>query len=184
MRKLIFAINISLDGCCDHTKFNPVEETMEYFTQLTRDADTFVYGRITYELMVPYWPDIAKNHSGNKAADDYADAFAAINKIIVCSRTLERVEGKNTSIVRTNLKDEILKLKQEQGGNILTGGVEIPSLLIGLGLVDEYIFGVHPVVVGGGRRVCEGINLQELLQLKLVETKVFKSGGVALRYLK
>ncbi len=61
MRNLVFAINMSLDGCCDHTKFYPDEDTMEYFTQLTRDADTFLYGRKTYQLMVPYWPDVAKN---------------------------------------------------------------------------------------------------------------------------
>ncbi|OQP60619.1 hypothetical protein A3860_32925 [Niastella vici] len=64
MRNVIFAINTTLDGFCDHTKFNPDEETMAYFTQLTRDADTFVYGRKTYQLMVPYWPDVLKDHTG------------------------------------------------------------------------------------------------------------------------
>ena len=66
MRNLIFAINITLDGCCDHTKFNPDDETLEYFTHLTRDADTFLYGRKTYQLMVPYWPDVAKDPSGRQ----------------------------------------------------------------------------------------------------------------------
>ena len=184
MRKVIFAINISLDGCCDHTKFNPDEETLEYFTQLTRTADTFVYGRKTYQLMVPYWPDIAKNPSGEtKASIEFARAFSA-NKIIVFSKTLDKAEGKNTEIVRTNLKDEILKLKQEQGGYILTGGADIPSQLIQLGLVDEYHFVVHPVIAGEGRRLLEGISLEEKLQLKLVESKTFKSGTVALHYLK
>ncbi len=66
MRNVIFAINITLDGCCDHTKFNPDEETLEYFTHLTREADTFLYGRKTYQLMVPYWPDVAKNLPGRQ----------------------------------------------------------------------------------------------------------------------
>jgi dihydrofolate reductase len=185
MRKLVFAINVSLDGCCDHTKFNPDEETLEFFTQLTRDADTFVYGRKTYQLMVPYWPDIAKNQSGDSKADnEFAQAFDSVSKMIVFSRSLDTAEGKNTSIVRTNLQDAILKLKQEHGKNILTGGVDIPSQLMELGLVDEYHFVVHPILVGEGTRLLQGINLQERLQLKLVESKTLTSGCVALRYAK
>jgi dihydrofolate reductase len=95
MRNVIFAVNITLDGCCDHTKFNPDEETFEYFTHLTRDADTFLYGRKTYQLMVPYWPDVLKNHSGRtKAGNEFAQAFDAINKIIVFSQSLDSPEGK------------------------------------------------------------------------------------------
>jgi dihydrofolate reductase len=97
---------------------------------------------------------------------------------------LASAEDENTRIVRTNLRDEILRLKQEQGNNILVGGVDIPSQLIELGLVDEYRFVVMPVIVGGGRRLTEGVNLPEKCQLKLVESKTFKSGCVALRYLK
>jgi len=135
--------------------------------------------------MVPYWPDIAKNPSGQTKADyEYAQAFDAINKIIVFSRSLDIPEGKKTRIVRTSLHDEILKLKKEEGKNILTGGVTIPLQLVELGLIDEYRFVVHPIVVGEGRRLFEGIDLQEKLQLKLVESKIFKSGCVALRYLK
>jgi len=181
MRKVIFAINITLDGCCDHTKFNPDDETLEHFTHLTRDADTFLYGRKTYQLMVPYWPDAAKNHSGQTKADyEFAQAFDAINKIIVFSQSLDSPEGGKTRIVRTNLLDEILKLKQEQGKNILTGGVSIPSQLVELGLIDEYQFVVHPIVSGEGRRLFEG----QKLKLKLVESRILKSGCVALRYLK
>ena len=185
MRKLIYAINMSLDGCCEHTSFNPGEETLEFFTQLTQTADTFVYGRKTYELMVPYWPDVAKANSGNKADLEFARAFDAVRKIVVFSQSLEEAEGKNTEVVRSNLQGEILKLKQEPGKNILTGGVNIPSQLIELGLVDEFQFAVHPVIVGEGRRLFDGINLHDRLQLKLVETKTLKSSGcVVLRYVK
>jgi dihydrofolate reductase len=97
---------------------------------------------------------------------------------------LDSVEDRNTRIVRSNLRDEILKLKQEQGKNILVGGVDIPSQLIELGLVDEYRFVVGPIIAGDGRRLLEGVSLPEKLQLKLVESKIFKSGRVALRYLK
>src|SRR5450755_4493543 len=187
MRKLIFTINTSLDGYCDHTNFFPDEEIMVYFTNITRDADTFLYGRKTYQLMVPYWPDVAKNPSGQndrKADIEFAQTFDAVDKIIVFSQSLDSPEGKKTRIVRTGLHDEVLKLKQEPGKNILTGGVTIPSQLAELGLIDEYRFVVHPIVVGDGRRLFEGINLQEKLQLKLVESTVFKSGTVALKYLK
>jgi dihydrofolate reductase len=74
-------------------------------------------------------------------------------------------------------------LKQEQGKNILVGGVDVPSQLTELGLVDEYRFVVTPIIAGEGRRLLEGVNLEKL-QLKLVESKIFKSGCVALRYLK
>src|SRR6476620_6986511 len=105
MRKLVYAINTSLDGCCDNTKFGPAEDTMEYFVQLTREADTFLYGRKTYELMVPYWPDAAKEDPSDK----FAQAFVAVDNIVVVSRSLGEVEAKNTTIVRANLHDEILK---------------------------------------------------------------------------
>jgi len=185
MRNLIYAINTTLDGCCDHTKFYPSEDTMEYFIQLTRDADTFVYGRKTYELMVPYWPDVAKNPSGDRKEDiEFAQAFDAVNKIVVFSRSLDNPVDKKTRIVNTNLRDEILKLKQEKGKNISTGGIDLASQLAKLGLIDEYHFVVHPIIIGEGRRLFEGIDLREKLQLKLVESTVFKSGAVVLRYLK
>jgi dihydrofolate reductase len=186
MRKLIFAINLTLDGCCDHTKGIPDEELHDYHTALLKDAGTFLYGRKTYQLMVPFWPDVAaKDPSANpKSINDFARAFDAINQIVVFSKTLDKAEGKNTKIISGNLRDEVLKLKQEQGKSILTGGVSIPSQLIELDLVDEYHFVVQPLLAGEGTRLLEGINLPELLKLKLVDTKIFKSGCVALRYVK
>ena len=182
MRKLIFAINITLDGCCDHTKQFVDEEQLEYFTHLTREADLQIFGRKTYQLMVPYWPEVLKDTSATKADTEFAQAFVSTNKVVF-SRSLDGVEDKNTRIVRT-LPDEILKLKQEPGKNILVGGVDIPSQLIELGLVDEYLFVVGPIIAGEGRRLLEGVSLPESLQLKLVESRIFKSGRVALRYLK
>lgn len=182
MRKLIYAINVTLDGCVDHTKMNADDELHEYYTRLLGEVDLLVFGRKTYELMVPFWPDVAKNQSMTKAENEFAKAFDS-NKRIVFSRSLESAEGK-TTIVRTGLRDEIIKLKQEPGKSILAGGVSIPSQLIELGLVDEFRFVVQPIVAGEGRRLAEGANLPEKLQLKLVESKIFNSGCVALRYLK
>jgi dihydrofolate reductase len=183
MRNVIFAINTTLDGCCDHTKQVADDETHEYFTDLLREVDLLVFGRITYQLMVPFWPEVAKSQSMTKASNEFARTFDSISKIVF-SRSLDSAEDRNTRIVRTNLHDEILKLKQEQGKNILVGGVSIPSQLIELGLVDEYRFVVGPIVAEEGRRLLEGVHLREKLQVRLVESKVFKSGCVALHYLK
>jgi dihydrofolate reductase len=193
MRKLIYTINVTIDGCCDHTKMIgwdvcpdtvPDEEVLAYYTQLVRDAGLLVYGRKTYQLMVPYWPEIAKNPSETKADREFAHAFDSANKIVF-SRSLESAEGRNTRIVRSNLREEIVKLKQEQGKHIYVGGVDISSQLIKLGLVDEYRFVVAPILVGEGRRLLEGVSLQEKLQLRLVDSHIFKkSGCIALRYLK
>jgi len=183
MRNVIFAINITLDGCCDHTKQFVDEETLEYFTHLTREADLQVFGRKTYQLMVPYWPDVLKSQSETKANSEFARAFDSVKKIVF-SRSLDSAEDRNTRIVRGNLRDEILRLKQEQGKNVLVGGVDIPTQLAELGLIDEYRFVVGPVLAGEGRRLLEGVSLRDRLQLKLVDAKVFKSGCVALHYLK
>jgi dihydrofolate reductase len=183
MKKLIFAINTTLDGCVDHTKQIADEETHEYFTQLIRGVDLLVFGRKTYELMIPFWPEVAKKQNMTKASNEFARTFASINKLVF-SRSLNSAEDRNTRIARTILRDEMLKLKQEQGKNILLGGVSVPSQLMELGLVDEYRFVIGPIVAGEGRRLLEGVSLPERLQLKLVESKFFKSGCVALHYSK
>jgi dihydrofolate reductase len=183
MRKLIYAINITLDGCCDHTKSNPDEELMEHYIKLLGEADLFVYGRKTYQLMVPYWPDIAKSQDGNEGDIEFARAFDACN-IVVFSRSLEPVEDGKTRIVRSDLRAEILKLKEQPGKNILAGGVDLPSQLMQLGLIDEYRIVIAPVFAGKGRRLFEDVTLSENRHLKLVDSKLTKSGSVALRYLK
>jgi dihydrofolate reductase len=183
MRNLIYAINITLDGCCDHTKMVAGEEILEHYAHLLRGVDLLVYGRKTYELMVPYWPEAAIDPSSTKAEREFAETFVSKKKIVF-SRSLETAEDNNTKIVRTSLPDEIVKLKHEEGKDILAGGVSIPSQLIELGLVDEYRIVVQPTMVGEGRRLLDGVSLPEKLRLKLVETKTLNSGSVALRYLK
>jgi dihydrofolate reductase len=183
MRNVIYAINLTLDGCVDHTKFNPADDLLEHYTQLLRDVDLQLFGRKTYQLMVPYWPDIAKSQTETKADIEFAQAFDSLKKIVF-SRSLASAEDENTRIVRTNLRDEILKLKQEPGRNILVGGVDIPSQLIKLGLVDEYRFVIMPIIAGEGTRLLQDVTLPEKRQLKLIESKAFKSGCVALRYSK
>lgn len=181
MRKVIYAINMTLDGCVDHTNQFVDAEMMEYFTQFTREGGLQVFGRKTYQLMVPYWPDVLKDASASKPDVEFALAFDSIPKVVF-SRTLEGVEDKNTRIVRGDLGEEIRKLKLEPGKNILVGGVDVPSQLVELGLVDEFRFVIGPMMAGEGRRLFDGVSLPEKPRLKLVESKIFQSGGIALRY--
>lgn len=184
MRKVIFGINVTLEGSCDHTKGIPNDEVHEYFTGRMREVDTLVYGRKTYQLMVPFWPEMAKNRSGpTTAMNDFAQAFDSVKSIVVFSRSLDNAaDGNKTRIVRGDLQNEILKMKEQEGKDISTGGVDLPSQLIALGLVDEYHVVVHPIFAGEGRRLLEGTNLPGRQQLKLAESKTFKSGHVALHY--
>ena len=95
MRKVAFDITLSIDGCCDHIKLSGDDEILEYFTYLFRNIDLFVFGRKTYQLMVLCWPDVAKNRSGKtKAVHEFAQAFDAVDKILVFSQSLDKVEGK------------------------------------------------------------------------------------------
>lgn len=183
MRNLIYAINVTFDGCCDHTKGVGDDEILEHYTQLLREADLQVFGRKTYQLMVPYWPEVAKSASESKASVEFARTFDSIQKIVF-SRSLDKAESRNTRIARGNLRDEVLKLKQEKGKSILVGGVDIPTQLVELGLVDEFRVVVQPIIAGEGRRLFDRLSLPEKLQLKLVDSKILKSGCAALRYLK
>ncbi|MDP4217570.1 MAG: dihydrofolate reductase family protein [Bacteroidota bacterium] len=180
MRNLVYAINLSADGCCDHTKFRGSEEMLDYHLDLMSKVDLIVYGRKTYELMFPYWPDAAKDPSSTKADVKFAEALTALDKVVF-SRSLNSAEA-NTRIA-ANLEDEIRKLKQGTGKGILTGGVSVPEQLMALGLVDEFHFFIHPVLVGEGRRLLDSTRLQENLNLKLVGSEKFKSGALALHYL-
>lgn len=183
MRKLVYSINLTADGCCDHTKMTGIEDTLEFNVDLIGGAGLLVFGRLTYQMMVPYWPDIAANGSEDIGDIKFAKVFDSVDKLVF-SRSLDKVEDKRSRIAGNSLQDEISKLKQQQGNYILVGGVGLPSQLIKLGLVDEFIFVVQPVIAGEGRRLLEDTSLQEKLSLKLIATKTFKSGCVALRYLK
>jgi len=184
MRKLVYGINMTLDGNCDHTKGNADEELHDYFTNLLRNAGTLVYGRKTYELMVPFWPDMAQNNSApTKALADFAAVFHSLDKVVF-SKTLEKVDDENTRIINGNLHNEVMKLKQEAGKDLFLGGVDLPSQLIAHDLVDEFVIVVHATIAGEGRRLMQGVSLPQQLQLKLVDTRVFQSGNVAMRYAK
>ena len=181
MRKLIYAFNLTLDGCSEHVKQFVDTEMLEDYTQMLETADTFVYGRKTYQIMVPYWPDVLTEPSASKADADFARAFVSRKKVVF-SRTLEKIDHPNTRLVRGDLREEVCKMKQEPGKDIIVGGVEVPSELLKLGLIDEFRFLFGPVLVGQGRRLFENVRLPEKQRLKLRETKVLNSGCIVVRY--
>jgi dihydrofolate reductase len=185
MRNLVYTINLSIDGCCDHAILGPegiTDEVAEYYMDIMGDVDLTVFGRKTYELMVPYWPDVAKDPSADKTDIEFAQKFTAMDKIVF-SRTLTHAEA-NTKLVRANPGDELLRLKKEKGKKISVGGVDLAEQLMALGLVDEFYFFILPMIVGKGRRLLEGTSLPEKLNLKLAGSKTFGSGALALHYLK
>ena len=183
MRRVVFAINITADGYCSHTDGIADEELHEHFTGLLRNAGLLLYGRITYQLMVPYWPEVARKQSDTAATNEFARVFDSLEKVVV-SASLERVEDTNTRIVRGHLVEEVAALKQQPGKDIFVGGLSVASQLSVSGLIDEYHFVVHPVVAGKGPRLFETVKAQESLQLQLGATKTLHSGAVALQYRK
>jgi dihydrofolate reductase len=159
------------------------EEVHDFFTRLLRNASVILFGRITYQLMVPYWPNVAKTQSETRATNEFARAFDSLDKVVF-STTLKHVEGNNTRIVRANVAEEVLALKQQPGKDISVGSLSIASQLSDLGLIDEYHFLVHPVVAGKGPRLFDTVKPQERLQLDFIGLKTFQSGVVALHYKK
>lgn len=189
MRTVTFGMNISIDGYCDHTIFNPGEkhpdyfkELHDYFTGMMDDVDLIFFGRIMYQLMFPHWADVAKNQSGTADEIRFAERLTSIDKVVV-SRTLDSAQ-ENTRIIRSNPAAELLKLKQQSGKKISVDSVSLLPELITAGLIDEFHLVVHPVIAGKGRPLLDAGSLQEKLDLKLVDTLVFKSGCVAHHYRK
>ena len=179
MRKVIAAINLTLDGYCDHTAVTADDETHEHYNELMSSADTGVFGRITYQLMESFWPSVVKNPTGNKPVDEFAVLMDDIPKIVY-SRTLKSVDWKNTELKKELVKDEILEHKQRAGKSILVGSRSMIVAFMQLGLVDEFQFCVHPVIAGGGLPLFE--NVKDRVDLRLVKTKTFGCGAVVLYY--
>ena len=180
MRKVVFAINITIDGYCGHETAIADDELHEYFTGLLRDTGVDIFGRNTYHLMYPYWHEVAVNQSESDAINEFARIFDSIPKIVF-STTLESVEWNNTTLLRSNLREEIIRLKQQPGKNIFIGGLSIAAQVAQWDLIDEYHFVVHPIIAGRGPRLFEP---GKDLLLTLVGLKTLRSGVVALHYVK
>src|SRR5690606_41294638 len=111
MGKAIAAINMTLDGFCDHTVGIVDEELHQHYSALLRSAGTILYGRITYQLM-EYWPPIVKNPTGNRSIDEFAVIMDAIPKVVF-SRTLKKTGWESARIATRSIEEEIAVLKQQ-----------------------------------------------------------------------
>ncbi|MGJ4745202.1 dihydrofolate reductase family protein [Leptospira sp. SA-E8] len=181
MRKIVFGINITADGYCSHTDGIADEELHKYFTDLLRTASIMLYGRVTYQLMVPFWPEVARDQSMSEVSNEFARVFTSLDKVLF-STTLKDVEDKNTRLVQGNIKEEVLKLKQQSGKDILVGSLSIASQLSEQHLIDEYHFVVQPVIAGKGPKLFDTVKLQETFRLEFLGSKTFQSGAIALHY--
>lgn len=179
MRRVVAAINMTIDGFCDHTAIIPDEELHQHYTELLGSADAIIYGRITYQLMENYWPGVVNNPTGNKPIDEFAVTMQNIQKIVF-SRTLKDVEWENAKLARRGISEEILDLRQQPGRDILAGSPGLILALMKLDLVDEYQLCVHPVVAGGGLPLFKEI--KKRIVLKLTKTKILGSGAIILYY--
>ena len=181
VRKLVLAINVSLDGFADHTVAIADDKLHEFFAHLLDKTDIAIFGRVTYQLMADYWPHAHEDPTSTKGELEFADKFNAIPKIVF-SRTLREAKWNNTRLVKDNMVEEVIRLKQQTGKSISLGGISIAQEFMRRGLIDEYWLAVHPVFCGKGRLLFDGLN--ERIGLKLVDTKVFESGVVVLHYFK
>ena len=182
MRKLIAAINMSLDGFCDHTEMTADDEIHQHYNDLLSSTGTLIYGRITYQLMESYWPTLVKNPTGNKPMDDFAVLIDNVSKIVF-SRTLKNVDWRNTELKKEIIKDDVLELKQSRNGgtkNILVGSPSLIVALAQLELIDEYQLAVQPTILGTGLSLFK--NIKDRIDLKLLKTKTFGCGAVTLYY--
>ena len=180
MRKVMFAMNISIDGCYEHTHFMPDPELMDYFTRLMLDTGLIVYGRKMYELMVPYWPDVAKSKTGTPDDVAFAEAMNPIPKIVL-SRTLKKAD-ENTRVVPDNPESLIRELKQQPGKKIAFSSASLLPGMLAQGLIDELYLVIHPTLIGDNKRLFENFLVPEKLNFQLEHTQVFKSGAIALHY--
>lgn len=169
---------MTLDGYCDHTAVTPDAEVHQHYSDLINNADTILYGRITYELM-QYWQPIAKNPSGEKAMDDFAIAIDKIRKVVF-SHTLRHITWDSARLSDHSLMAEVSALKQQSGKDILVGSRSLIMQLLKQNLIDELQLCIHPVVAGGGLPLFE--NLADRKTFNLIKTETIGSNAVILYF--
>jgi dihydrofolate reductase len=178
MRKVIAAINMTLDGICDHTAGIPDEDLHQHYTELLDKVDVILYGRITYQLM-QFWQTLLKNPSGQKSMDDFALAIDKIPKIVF-SENLKNTEWESAKLATKEIEKEVLELKQQSGKDILVGSRSLIIQLMNLKLIDEFQICIHPIIEGKGLRLFDQI--KNRIMLKLINTKTLNSGATVFYY--
>ncbi|MFZ1693065.1 MAG: dihydrofolate reductase family protein [Flavobacteriales bacterium] len=181
MRSLRFHLNLTLDGCYDHTLGIPDEELHLNAMRFIAEADVLLFGRVTYQMMEQAWrmPESGVWPEWMAAwMQPFAQAIDVAKKHVV-SNTLTEVDW-NAELVQGDLEAFVRELKQQPGNGIAVGGVQLATALTELGLIDEYEFIIHPRIAGHGPNLFAG--LSKVVDLKIVDRKEFGSGAVGLRY--
>ena len=179
MRKIIFAINTSINGSVDHTAGIADDELHNFFTDLLNSVDVVLMGRKTYQLMESFWPVAHKDPNSTKSILRFADKYNSIKKIVF-SETLKEVTWQNSQLADRNLQEIISELKNQDGKNISAGSLSIAMQLLKLNLIDEFWFAVHPVIAEKGPRLFDGMDVYK--KLKLIDSKTLSSGVVFHHY--
>jgi dihydrofolate reductase len=185
MRKLILSIHKTLDGFIegpngqlDWMNFN--DEMWNYINDILNNVGTALFGRVAYQAFEKYWPAAATNPSSPKNEVQFAHWIEKTPKVVF-SKTLEKAEWKNSKLIRENLAEEVLKLKQEADKDLLLfGGANIASEFMKLGLIDTYRINIYPTVLGNGKPLFQGV--KDKFNLKAVKTRTFDSGVVGVHY--
>lgn len=178
MRKVIAAINMTLDGVCDHTAGIPDEELHEHYRDLINNGGVILYGRTTYQLM-QFWQTLLKNPSGEKPMDEFAAAIDKIPKIVF-SHSLKNTDWESATLANQSIEEEISELKQQQGKDILIGSRSLIIQLLNLHLIDEFQICIHPMLEGKGLLLFD--QLKDRTIFRLLKTKILGSGAIVLYY--
>lgn len=184
MRKIVLMMSVSLDGYFegpDHDiSWHLVDEELhQHMNDVTRRLGGDLCGRATFELMDGYWPTADAAPDVSPVEAEFAQLWRELPKYVF-SRTLDHVDDPNATIVREVVPEEIRKLKEQPGGDLVVGGAELAAEFLRHGLVDEFRIYVHPVLVGRGRLLFPADDA--LTSLNLAETRAFGNGVVLLRY--
>jgi len=187
MRNLILIVHTSLDGFAagEHGEldgFEPGEENLEFVCKLTEDADAALFGRTSYQLLDKYWPSAYNHPDASKGQIKYSNWYNSVQKIVL-SRTMSEVNLNNVTIIGDDIPTEINKIKEQSGKDILIFGSPAASqTLMHFDLIDSYWIFINPIIFGKGIPLFKA-GLNDKMKLKLVATKQFSNGELALNYI-
>jgi dihydrofolate reductase len=187
MRNLIFFMHTSLDGFVagpggEMNWIKVDDEIFDFVGTMTDEADTALYGRVTYEMMQGYWPTAGDEPDASKHDKEHSAWYNRVSKVVL-SKTLSEAGLHNTKVISDELSENINKIKQQDGKNILIfGSPRASHSLLNEGLIDEFWLFVNPIILGQGLPLFKDV--PGTIKLKLAGSKAFASGVIALHYQK
>jgi dihydrofolate reductase len=185
MRNLIFFMHTSLDGFVagqnGEMKWIKLDEEMfDFVATMTAQSDTALYGRVTYEMMQSYWPEAGEQPNASKHDKEHSKWYNNVSKVVL-SKTMQETGLHNTKVISDQLSENINRLKEKDGKNILIfGSPRASQSLLNEGLIDEFWLFVNPIILGKGMLLFKDIT--GTTKLKLAESKTFACGVIALHY--